>query len=97
VAYSELVQNALKKMLERARQLGVLANVLASVKEIDSRLHSDPTVFGEATMDTKDKRGQARISVVRLVSVQFVVFAKEHKVIVTRPLTLLAQPGPNPP
>jgi hypothetical protein len=74
-----------------------LSEILAAIQEIDGRLHTDPMVFGEPTLDVKHKQGQARIAVVRLVSVQYVVFVKERKVIVTRPLVFLGATGTNPP
>lgn len=93
VAYSRLVQEALKKLLERARKKGILSEVLAAVKEIDRRLHRDPTVFGEPHKNLKHGKGQLRTAFVRPLAVVYAVYKEERKVLVTRPLQPLPETG----
>jgi hypothetical protein len=93
VVYSELVQNALKELLERARQKGILTEVLAAVKEIDGRLHNDPTVFGEPHKNLKHKKGQVRVAFVRPLAVEYAVHEKQRVVFITQPLQPLPETG----
>jgi hypothetical protein len=93
VAYSQLVQETLKQLLERARARGILSEVLAAVKEIDSRLHRDPTVFGEPHLNLKHGKGQLRTAFVRPLAVVYAVYEGERKVLVTKPLQPLPETG----
>jgi len=93
VAYSRLVQDALKALLERATEKGILTEVLSAVKEIDTRLHRDPTVFGEPHKNLKHRKGQVRAAFVRPLAVVYAVYEQERKVLVTRPLQPLPETG----
>lgn len=93
VAYSGLVQKALADLLERARQKGILTEVLAAVKEIDNRLHRDPTAFGEPHKNLKHGTGQVRAAFVRPLAVVYAVYEKERTVIVATPLVPLPETG----
>jgi hypothetical protein len=97
VAYSDAVRNALKELLKRAQQEGRVAVVMAALKEINGRLHSDPTVFGEPIFNLKHVQGQMRLAVVGPLVVEFGVQPKSRHVFVVRPLVLSSTPGPNPP
>jgi hypothetical protein len=93
VIYSGLVQTALKDLLERAKQKGILTEVAAAVREIDGRLHTDPHVFGEPYKNVKHKKGQVRVAFVRPVAVEYAVYEKEHLVFVSKPLRPLPEAG----
>ena len=66
------------------------------MKEIDSRLHHDPTVFGEPHMNLKHGAGQVRTAFVRPLVVVYAVYKKERTVLVTRPLRPLPECGLSP-
>ena len=93
VAYAELVQSALKDLLGRAKEKGILGEVLAAVKEIDGRRHRDPTVFGEPHQNLKHGKGQVRTAFVRPLAVAYIVYEEERTVLVTRPLLPLPEIG----
>jgi hypothetical protein len=93
VVYSGLVQDALKDLLRRAQEKGILTEVLAAVKVIDGRLHTDPAVFGEPHKTLKHKNAQVRVAFVRPLAVEYAVYQKERKVFITRPLQPLPETG----
>lgn len=93
VAYSELVQNAVQDLLERARAKGILTEVLAALKEIDGRLHRDPTVFGEPHNDLVHGQGKLRAAVVGPLAIVYAVYEAERKVLVSLPLRPLPSSG----
>ncbi len=93
VAYSELVQTALKDLLQRAKAKGNLREVLAAVKEIDRRLHEEPTTFGEPHNNLLQGKGQRRAACVRPLGVVFAVYEAERTVLVTKPLIPLTESG----
>jgi hypothetical protein len=97
VSYSGLVRRALKKLFKRAKQLGIYSEAVAAAKGIDSRLHTDPGVFGEAFQNLTHTKGQMRIGFVRPLGVEYAFHESERKVFVVKPLFFLTEPGPNPP
>jgi hypothetical protein len=97
VAYSDAVRNALKELLKRAQEQGRIADVMAALKEINGRLHTDPTVFGEPFLNLKHLQGQMRHAVVGPLAVEFGVHPKSRHVFVVKPLVLSSVPGQNPP
>jgi len=64
----------LKDLLERAREKVILGEVLAAAKEIDARLHRDPTEFGEPHKNMKHYEGQLRTAFVRPLAVSYAVY-----------------------
>ncbi len=78
VAYAELVQSALKDLLGRAKEKGILGEVLAAVKEIQNLKHG---------------KGQVRTAFVRPLAVAYTVYEEERIVLVTRPLLPLPEIG----
>jgi hypothetical protein len=93
VTYSEAVQNALKDLLKRAREKGILSEVAAAVKANDARLHRDPTVFGEPHQNLKHGKGQIRSAFVKPVGVIFAVYEQERLVFITKPLQPFPETG----
>ena len=92
VTYSVVVRAALKKLVEHAKEVGILTEVFAAIKEINGRLHTDPIVFGEPLRELKSVKGQIRIAIVSPLAVEFAVHELDRKVLVAKPLTLLSGP-----
>ncbi len=93
VAYSDQVQSAFKELLKKAREKGILREVLAAAKAIDKRLHRDPMEFGEPHGNLKQGKGQLRSGFVRPLAVVYAVYEEDRKVLVTRPIYPLPECG----
>lgn len=93
VAYSALVQNALKDLLERAKAKGILSQLLGALKEIYKRLHDDPTIFGEPLWKFKHTKGHVRAAFVRPLAVVYAVHEQERMAFVTKPIQPLPETG----
>jgi hypothetical protein len=82
VVYSESVRNALKDLCARAAQKGLVQNVLAALRTIDTRLHSDPHLFGEPKYHYRALKLELRIAIEPPLVVHYTVHAEQPLVFV---------------
>lgn len=92
ISYSEFVRNELMKLLARAKERGLDAQVRAAAREIDRRLRIFPQ-FGDLLADLSLAPGQLRIGTVPPLVVKYAVYDDMRLVIVTTPITPLSRSG----
>lgn len=85
VSYSGRVRDALRDLVLRALEVGLGAEILAAVREIDTRLHIYPQ-FGQPLRDLSVESAQLWIGVVAPVVVQYVLVESRRQVMVVQPL-----------
>jgi hypothetical protein len=82
VVYSELVQNALKDLADRARRQGVGVEFLAALRMMDARLRRDPEAFGEPNHNLPAARLRVFTRIVRPLVVTYSVHRRKPVVFV---------------
>jgi hypothetical protein len=92
VSYSELVRTELEKLLTRAKERGLEAQVRAAAREIDRRLHIFPQ-FGDLLADLSFPSGESRIGTVPPLVVRYALYPEQRLVIVTIPIAPLPHSG----
>lgn len=88
VSYSEHVHEILRALGLHAREVGLGKQVLAAIREIDSRLHIYPQ-FGQPLRNLSVEPAQLWIGVVDPLVVQYVLDESRRQVMVVHPITPL--------
>jgi hypothetical protein len=85
VSASAEVTNELMKLIDRARQLGILDEFYDAGIWIQSELKSTPLEFGEARyVHLDENRLQLRCATIRPLHVEFAVHEASHNVFIRR-------------
>ena len=92
VSYSEFVRTELVKLLTRAQERGIEAQVRAAAREIDRRLHIFPQ-FGDLLADLSFPSGESRIGTVSPLVLRYALYPEQRLVIVTTPFATLPHSG----
>ena len=92
VVYSERARQELMRLAARAREKGLGAEFLASVKEFDRRLRIYPQ-FGEPLLDLTHEPGQVRVGAVPPLVVRYALYEDRRLVTVAAPLMPLPRSG----
>lgn len=92
VAYSEYVRNELRKLIARAKDRGLDAQVRAAAAKIDERLHVYPQ-FGDPLADLSLASGQSRILTIPPLVVHYALYEDQRLVTVTIPIAPLSHSG----
>jgi hypothetical protein len=92
VSYSKRVEDELRRLIFRARDRGMLAEVLAAIKEIDERLRLYPQ-FGQPLRDLSIHPLQVWIAAVPSLVVKYVLDEEGRQVMVGEPLKPLSKSG----
>ena len=93
VVYSGRARIALKGLLQKAKDLGWLAEVKAAVKKIDGYLQTPPATFGEPVYELPDAHLQVRKGVVSPLVITYGVDEANHLVHVGVPIIALPSSG----
>ena len=88
VSYSEHVREMLRALGLHAREVGLGKQVLAAIREIDSRLHIY-SQFGQPLRNLSVEPAQLWIGVVDPLVVQYVLDESRRQVMVVHPITPL--------
>jgi hypothetical protein len=86
------VRQALKRIGERARQLGLFAEFASAIKALDGRLRSDPLQFGEALYTLRNAGLAVRTGAVAPLAMNYGVDRIRRIVYVSA--CWLLEPGP---
>jgi hypothetical protein len=92
VVYSEFVRNELRKLIARAAERGIDAQVLTAAKEMDRRLRIYPQ-FGDLLADLSLAPGEHRIGTVPPLVVKYALYDDRRLVIVSTPIATLPRSG----
>ncbi len=92
VSYSDIVRNELKKLIARAAERGLEAQVRAAARKMDQRLHIFPQ-FGDLLADLSLAPGQLRIATFPPLVVKYALYEDRRLVIVTTPIATLPHSG----
>jgi hypothetical protein len=82
----------MRELIARAAKSGHGQEVLAAIKEIDSRLRFYPQ-FGEPLFDLNYERGQVWIGTVHPLVVRYVLYEERRLVAIGEPVAVLPNSG----
>ena len=89
VSYLPLAMTKLRRIEERAKELGILDRILADYKEIESRLNSDPRTFGNLSHQFQQMKMQAYVGIAIPIVVHYGVH-DEAPVVIVRDVKVLS-------
>jgi hypothetical protein len=92
VSYTPFVRNELEKLIDRAKERDLEAQVRAAAKEIDRRLQIYPQ-YGDPLIDLSLAPGQIRSFTIPPLVVRYALYDDLRLVIVATPIATLPRSG----